>query len=129
MKKTLIALTLFAILPAGAVLADDDDCRAPRDQWQPHEAAMQLAQQNGWTVYEFKIDDACYKIEGRDATGREIEVKLDPGTLQVVEFDYEDGDDRRDSRNLAPANPIAPSAMPQRDDHSDNDDRSERQVN
>ena len=43
MKKTLTALALIALLPAGAALADDDDCNAPRDQWQPREAAMQLA--------------------------------------------------------------------------------------
>ena len=39
MKKTLTALALIALLPAGAALADDDDCNAPRDQWQPREAA------------------------------------------------------------------------------------------
>ena len=33
MKMTLTAFALIALLPAGAVLADDD-CRAPRDQWQ-----------------------------------------------------------------------------------------------
>ena len=50
MKKTLTALALIALLPAGAALADDDDCNAPRDQWQPREAAMQMAEQNGtWT--------------------------------------------------------------------------------
>ena len=50
MKTTLAALALAALLPAGAVLADDDDCKAPRDTWQPREAAMQLAKANGWTV-------------------------------------------------------------------------------
>ncbi|EDM69870.1 hypothetical protein RAZWK3B_10922 [Roseobacter sp. AzwK-3b] len=129
MKKTLIALTLFATLPAGAVLADDDDCFVPRDQWQPQETAMQLARQNGWTVREFKIDDACYKIEGRDANGRPIEVKLDPGTLQVVEFEYEDYDDRRGSLNLAPGNSVAPSVSPQRNGPLEPDDSSLRQDN
>ncbi len=109
MKKTLIALSVFALLPAGAALADDDDCKVPRDQWQPREAAMQVAEANGWTVRKFKIDDGCYEIEGRDSSGREIEVRLDPATLQVVEMDYEDdGDDRRGTRNPAPAGAVAP---------------------
>jgi hypothetical protein len=125
MKKTILALTLFAILPAGALLAEDDDCFVPRDQWQPHEAALQLARQNGWTVREFKVDDACYKIEGRDADGRAIEVKLDPGTLQVVEFEYEDDDDRRGSLDLAPASPVTP----RQDDPAATDDSAPRQVN
>ena len=109
MKKTLTALALIALLPAGAALADDDDCNAPRDQWQPREAAMQMAEQNGWTVRDFEIDDGCYEIEGRDQDGRETEVKLDPATLQIVEMDYEDDDDDRGgARNPAPAGTVAP---------------------
>lgn len=108
MKKTLTALAVFAILPAGAALADDDDCSAPRDQWQPREAAMQVAERNGWTVRDFEIDDGCYEIEGRDHRGREIEVKLDPATLQIVDLDYEDDDNRRSARNPAPAGTVAP---------------------
>ena len=109
MKTTLAALALAALLPAGAVLADDDDCKAPRDTWQPREAAMQLAKANGWTVQDFEVDNGCYEIEGRDRDGREIEVKLDPATLKVVEMEYED-DDNRGARNPAPAGAVAPPA-------------------
>lgn len=70
MKTTLTAIALAALLPAGAVLADDDDCKAPRDTWQPREAAMQLAKANGWTVQDFEVDDGCYEIEGRDRGAR-----------------------------------------------------------
>ncbi|RKT34770.1 hypothetical protein BXY70_0793 [Roseovarius halotolerans] len=109
MKTTLNAFALIALLPAGAALAEDDDCHAPRDQWQPREAAMQVAGTNGWTVRGFEIDDGCYEIKGRDQEGREIEVKLDPATLQVVEMEYEDeDDDRRGARNPAPAGTVAP---------------------
>jgi hypothetical protein len=109
MKQTLIALSLIALLPAGAALADDDGCSAPRSQWQPREAALQLAQDQGWTVREFDIDDGCYEIEGRDSDGREIEVKLDPATLKIVEMEYEDDDDDRGSaRNPAPAGTTVP---------------------
>jgi len=108
MKKSLTALAIISLLPAGAALADDDDCSAPRDQWQSREAVMQLAQQNGWTVRDVEIDDGCYEIEGRDGDGREIEVKLDPATLQVVEMDHEDDDARGGARNPAPAGTVAP---------------------
>lgn len=107
MKKTLIALSVVAILPAGLAFAEDDDCFAPRDQWQPREAAMQAAEKKGWSVRKFKIDDGCYEIEGRDSEGRKIEAKLDPATLQVVDLEYED-DDRGSARNPAPAGPVAP---------------------
>lgn len=109
MKKTLAALALIALLPAGPALADDDDCRAPRAQWQSQEAAMQLAEKNGWTVREFEIDDGCYEIEGRDSQGREFEVKLDPATLQIVEMDYDEDDDRGSSaHNGAPTGTVQP---------------------
>lgn len=109
MNKTLTIFALAALLSAGAALADDDDCSVPRSQWQPREAAMQVAEKNGWTVRKFEIDDGCYEIEGRDAAGREIEVKLDPATLQVVEMDYEDEeDDRGGAHNPAPAGTAQP---------------------
>lgn len=108
MRKTLTALSLVALLPAGAALAQDDDCSVPRSQWQPREAAMQLAEDNGWIVRDFDIDDGCYEIEGRDRDGRKIEVKLDPATLRVIEMEYEDDDDRGRARNPSPAGTVAP---------------------
>ena len=108
MKKTLTAFAIIALVPAGVALADDDDCHAPRDQWQPREAAMQVAERNGWTVRDLEIDDGCYEIEGQDSDGRRIEVKLDPATLQVVETDYKADDDRGGARNPAPAGTVAP---------------------
>lgn len=109
MKKTLTTLAILALVPAGAALADDDDCSVPRSQWQPREAAIKVAEQNGWTVRDFESDDGCYEIEGRDSDGREIEVKLDPATLQIVEMDYEDDDDNRGgASDPAPAGTVAP---------------------
>jgi hypothetical protein len=105
MKITFKILALAALLPAGAALADDDDCFAPRAQWQPMANAQQLAVERGWTVRELKIDDGCYEIEGRDADGRRIEVKLDPATLAVVEMEW-----YADKRPLAARN--APQDAP-----------------
>jgi hypothetical protein len=111
MKKTLIALSLFAIIPVGAALADGD-CFAPHDQWQPREAALQMAEQNGWTVRKFEVDDGCYELEGRDGNGRKFEVKLDPATLQIVDRDTEGDDDDDDMGGPAPA-PAGTVAPPQ----------------
>lgn len=88
MRKTLTILTLLAALPAGAALADDE-CFVPMADWQPREAVAQLAAGKGWTVRRIKIDDGCYEIDGTDAEGRPIEVTVDPGTLEVMEIDYE----------------------------------------
>jgi hypothetical protein len=95
MRKTLTILAFLATLPAGAALADDD-CFVPMADWQPREAVAQFATAQGWEVRRIKIDDGCYEIDGRDATGRAIEVKLHPGTLQIVEFEFEDDDHGRE---------------------------------
>ena len=100
MRKTLTILAFLAALPAGAALADDD-CFVPMADWQPREAVAEFASSQGWEVRRIKIDDGCYEIDGRDATGRAIEVKLHPGTLQIVEFEFEDddGDEREGQEN------------------------------
>ncbi|GAA0283771.1 PepSY domain-containing protein [Rhodovulum strictum] len=94
MRKTLTILGILVLMPAGMALADDD-CFVPMADWQPRDAVARLAEENGWTVRRIKIDDGCYEIDGTDAEGRRIEVTVDPATLEVIEFEYEDDDDRR----------------------------------
>ncbi len=117
MKNYLMATTLLIGLgAAGAALADDDDCRVPMANWQPREAVQKMATSQGWTVRRIKTDDGCYEIKGRDATGREIEVKVDPATLAIVEFEYDDDDnddrddDNRGRNKTAPAGSMTPPA-------------------
>lgn len=98
MKKSLTILAFILILPAGTALADDD-CFVPMADWQPKEAVAQLAGENGWTVRRIKIDDGCYEIKGTDTDGREIEVTVHPGTLAVIEVEYDDDDDDRARRD------------------------------
>ncbi|WP_338024995.1 PepSY domain-containing protein [Aliiroseovarius sediminis] len=91
---------------------DDGDCRVPMADWQPREAVQAMAEKQGWTVRRIKTDDGCYEIKGRDAQGRQIEVKLDPATLDVVEWEYDDDDDdyRGSGNNAAPTGTVAPPA-------------------
>lgn len=85
--STRLMLTLMLI--AGPALADND-CVVPMTDWQPREAVIKLAAQNGWKLRRIRIDDGCYEVTGRDSAGRAIEVKLDPATLAVVEMEFED---------------------------------------
>ena len=122
-KKTLTVLALLATLPAGMAFADDD-CSVPLANWQPREAVERLAQDNGWTLRRIKIDDGCYEIKGRDATGREIKAKIDPATLRVIKLKYknddrdDDDDDDDDDKDRARrdrkdgVSPAAPSTAP-----------------
>lgn len=96
MRKTLTILALLASFSAGAAFADDD-CFVPMADWQPREAVAQFAATQGWTARRIRIDDGCYEIDGHDAAGRAIEVKVHPGTLEIVEFHFE-GDDHGNER-------------------------------
>ena len=97
MRKTLTMLAFLLVLPAGMAIADDD-CLAPMADWQPREAVVRLADENGWTIRRIKSDDGCYEIDGTDAEGRHIEVKVHPATLQVIEIEFENGDKTRERR-------------------------------
>jgi len=85
MRKVLVAAALALALPAGMALADDD-CRVPMADWQPREAVLAFAQEQGWTVNRLRIDDGCYELRGRDAEGHRIKVVIDPGTMELVEM-------------------------------------------
>ena len=93
--RVLIAALALTTLGVGAALADDD-CEAPMADWQPRDAVKQMAASKGWTVRRIKIDDGCYEITGRDAKGDDIEAKVHPATLAIVEMESEGGDDDDD---------------------------------
>jgi len=91
MRRSLAILFLFASLGAtGLARADEDDCTVPMAQWQPREAVQRVAAEQGVTVRRIKIDDGCYQINGRDASGRKVEIKVNPQTLEVIDIEYDD---------------------------------------
>jgi hypothetical protein len=87
MNRTITRLVLAMTLTATPALADED-CSVPMTDWQPREAVVKFAVEQGWTVRRIRFDDGCYEVIGRDAAGRAIEVKLDPATLAVVEMEF-----------------------------------------
>jgi hypothetical protein len=101
MKHGLTMLALVASLGDISAAMADEGCSAPMSDWQPREAVQRLAQKQGWTVRRIKIDDGCYKIDGRDASGRTVEVTVDPATLETRSLEYED-DDQGDSEIRGP---------------------------
>ena len=102
------AILVVALFGAGAVRADDDDCRSPMSQWQSQDAAVQHAVTLGIEVRRLKIDDGCYEIKGRDRDDNKVQLKLEPATfaLRKLEVEFRDGADP--SRYLAGARASAP---------------------
>ena len=114
-KSLLLASALVAFATGGPVRADDNDCDVPMSSWQTRDAVRSMAAEQGWDVRRIKIDDGCYEIKGYDASGREIEVKIDPATLAVIDMEYEDDDDddyRRNDNRGTGSTTVTPSTPP-----------------
>jgi hypothetical protein len=89
MNKGLLIFALAVVALAPKAWASDD-CAVPMADWQPRSAVAAVAKAQGWTLRRIRIDDGCYEVIGRDAKGRAIEAKLNPGTLQILEVEFED---------------------------------------
>lgn len=84
MKPALIA---FAALLAAALPARADDPRCPESNTQNPlsiEQVVSKAEALGYSVKEAKRSKGCWKIEGFDRNGAEIEIRFDPASGQVV---------------------------------------------
>lgn len=85
--KALSALAIVIVLGASGAALADDDCRIPMSEWQSRDAATARATGMGLNVTRLRIDDGCYEIRGRDADGNQVELKLDPATLEPKEME------------------------------------------
>lgn len=85
--KTASAALAAAFWIAIAVPAAADDARCPQTSAQPTlslEQAAGKAEKLGYAVKEVKRSKGCWKIEGFDRNGAEIEIRFDPVSGEVV---------------------------------------------
>lgn len=119
MRRTLILLMLAgAGLAAGTAALADDRCDRPMRDWRPRQAVEERARDLGIEVSRIRTDDGCYKIYGRTADGRSVEIEMDPVTLGILETEYRDRPRRRDhdrrerERTAPPSQSPAPAKSP-----------------
>jgi len=85
---TFAGIGLGLLLLAGPVLAEEH-CHVPFDQWQSRSAVRALAKSHSWVIRRIKTDDGCYVVHGRDEGGREMEIRLDPQTLAIIDTHFD----------------------------------------
>jgi hypothetical protein len=91
MRPTLILLLAAGGgIVAGTAAVADDRCDRPIQDWRPRQAIEERARSLGVEVSRIRTDDGCYKIYGRTAEGRAVEIEMDPVTLKVLETEYRD---------------------------------------
>lgn len=82
-----LALPLLAAAPLLAPLPALADDRCDRAETRA-ERAIEIARGAGVALVEdLDCDDGRWEVEGRDANGREIDVKIDPRTGRVLRVD------------------------------------------
>lgn len=83
-KPGLTLATLLLLGLASPLAAADARCKEAMADWQPRDAVIAMAAEQGWTLRRIKIDDGCYELYARDASGVEFEVSVNPATLAIL---------------------------------------------
>jgi hypothetical protein len=85
MKSSLVALALVMTASlTGAASASDTRCTTSAQKSMSIEAAIGKAEALGYAISKTKQSKGCWKIEGYDRNGAEIELVLDPASGQIV---------------------------------------------
>lgn len=120
MRRILFLVMLCSGFASSTAALAEDHCERSMRDWQPREAAAQKIRDMGIELRRIRTDDGCYKIYGRAADGRLVEIEMDPVTLDILETEYRDknhhsrdghherekDDDEGNRVGSVPANPL-----------------------
>lgn len=86
--KPISAALIAAVVTAasgGSAFADKVRCTvSPGSATLPIEKAIEKSESLGYAVREIKRSKGCWKIEGHDRNGAEVEFHLDPVSGEIV---------------------------------------------
>ncbi len=86
MKARFPLALVIALASSGAAWASND-CHRPMAEWQSREAVTAHVTDRGITTERLRIDDGCYEVRGRDGDGNQVELKIDPASLAILELE------------------------------------------
>ena len=86
MKALFPIALVIAMTSSGAAMASDD-CHRPMAEWQSRENVTAHVTERGITTERLRIDDGCYEVRGRDGDGNQVELKIDPASLAILELE------------------------------------------
>uniref|UniRef100_A0A2A4YWC8 PepSY domain-containing protein n=1 Tax=OCS116 cluster bacterium TaxID=2030921 RepID=A0A2A4YWC8_9PROT len=62
-------------------------CEVPLTEWQSRDEVKAFFNEKGMQISRIKIDDGCYELKAIDDRGREVEMKINPKTLEILEIE------------------------------------------
>ena len=85
MKRHLL-ITLLALAASGTAFAQHaEKCEPiPKEEWKPKAELERKLKNEGWTISRVKIENGCYEVYGKNASGKKMETFFHPKTLEMV---------------------------------------------
>lgn len=82
----LVCAALLSLTAAGSALAQHaEKCDPiPKEAWKPQAELERKLKNEGWTISRVKIENGCYEVYGKNATGKKMETFFHPKTFEVV---------------------------------------------
>jgi uncharacterized membrane protein YkoI len=92
MKMLLAAAAAVSLLAAPALADDDHDCGvAAGGAAKPTSEIIRMLEANGYTqIAEVDRDDGCYEVQAHDANGQSVELRVHPGTGEILKTESDD---------------------------------------
>jgi len=89
MKRKILTAAMIAPMLAAPAYANSHECYVPMKDWQSRAEVVRFIEAQGWVVQRVRIDDGCYEVYGLNGEGLNIEVRINPGSLEIMRIELE----------------------------------------
>jgi len=89
MKRKMLTAAMIAPMLAAPAHAANHECYVPMKDWRSRVEVIRYAEAQGWAVQRVRIDDGCYELFAVSAEGIDIEVRINPGSLEIIAIEIE----------------------------------------
>ena len=84
MKRHLLILAM-TLAAGGAFAQHAERCEPiPKEEWKPQAELERKLTDQGWKISRVKVENGCYEVYAKDATGKKVEQFFHPKTLERV---------------------------------------------
>ena len=89
MKRKILTAAMIAPMLAAPASGANHECYVPMKNWHSRREVVEFIEAQGWLVHKVRIDDGCYEIYGLNAEGIDIEMRINPGSLEILSLEVE----------------------------------------